>query len=120
MTSRGPLGEPPPLGSASMGGFPPFASGAKFRFDPKVNVLIGPNGVGKSIALGIFAGERQEQLARVSDEASGRDRTNSKTKRRHRGRFQGFCWSHASFANAGDGHARPSVAGHSRDACVCN
>ena len=72
VTSRGPLGEPPPLGSASMGGIPPFASGAKFRFDPKVNVLIGPNGVGKSVALGIFAGERQERLARVSDEASGR------------------------------------------------
>ena len=58
----------PPVRAASMGSIPPFAPDASFRFDPKVNVLIGPNGVGKSIALKTIAGERQERIAGVSDD----------------------------------------------------
>ena len=60
----------PPVMAASMGGIPPFALDAAFQFDPKVNILIGPNGVGKSIALRTIAGERQERIARVSDDNS--------------------------------------------------
>ena len=58
----------PPIISANMGNMPPFPLGTSFTFDPKVNVLIGPNGVGKSTALRVFAGEEHKHLARVSEQ----------------------------------------------------
>ena len=58
----------PYLRSAILRNMQPFDSEVCFQFDPKVNVLIGPNGVGKSRALGAFAGVRQIRFSSDPDE----------------------------------------------------
>ena len=58
----------PYLRSAILRHVQPFDSEVTFQFDPKVNVLIGPNGVGKSRALGGFAGVRQTRFSLDPDE----------------------------------------------------
>ena len=56
------------MSAATLRGFHPFRSEVSIRFDPKVNVLIGPNGTGKSAALGALAEERQWWLSPASEE----------------------------------------------------
>ena len=58
----------PHLRSATLHNVHPFSSKVVFRFDPKVNVLIGPNGVGKSAALNRFAGVGRRRLSPASDD----------------------------------------------------
>ena len=52
----------PFLSSVTLSNMMPFRNGARFRFDPKANVLIGPNGLGKSTALRAFAGRGQSRF----------------------------------------------------------
>ena len=58
----------PYLRSAILRYVQPFDSEVSFQFDPKVNVFIGPNGVGKSRALGAIAGVRQTSFSSDPDE----------------------------------------------------
>ena len=61
-------GTAPYLSSAALREVQPFSSEISFRFDPKINVLIGPNGVGKSTALAAFAGVYRSRF--VSEQGS--------------------------------------------------
>lgn len=47
----------PYLNRATLRHMKPFVDGTSFRLDPQANVLIGPNGPGKSTALSVFAGQ---------------------------------------------------------------
>ena len=58
----------PHLRSATLHNVHPFSSKVVFRFDPKVNVLIGPNGVGKSAALNRLAGVGRRRFSPASDD----------------------------------------------------
>ena len=59
----------PCLRSATLHNVHPFGPKVTFRFDPRVNLLIGSNGVGKSAALDRFAGEGRRRFSPASDES---------------------------------------------------
>ena len=59
----------PYLRSVALQGVHPFGSEVTFLFDRRVNVLIGPNGVGKSAALDRFAAEGRRRFSPSTDES---------------------------------------------------
>ena len=62
----------PRLRSVTLHDVHPFGSEVTFQFDPRANVLIGQNGVGKSAALDRFAGEGRERFSPATDETEAR------------------------------------------------
>ena len=62
---------PPYLSSVTLQNVKPFRNDICFRFDPKANVLIGPNGLGKSTALRAFAGHDQSRFVVDPDQPKG-------------------------------------------------
>ena len=62
----------PYLRSVTLHDVHPFGSEVAFRFDPRVNVFVGPNGTGKSAALDRFAGEGRERFSHSADESEVR------------------------------------------------
>ena len=57
--------------SAVLRDIPPFGPEISFRFDRRVNVLIGPNGVGKSTALSTFANIPHSRFSPGFEDAEG-------------------------------------------------
>ena len=68
---RGQYHCPPYLSSVTLRNVEPFRNGACFRFDPKANVLVGPNGLGKSTALRAFAGLGQSRFVVAPGQPQG-------------------------------------------------
>ncbi|MCY4558777.1 MAG: ATP-binding protein [Chloroflexi bacterium] len=62
----------PYLGSAKLHNVSPFGSEVTFQFDPRVNVLIGTNGTGKTAALKTVSGEGRSRFAQSTDKQSAR------------------------------------------------
>ena len=62
----------PYLRSVTLHNVHPFGSEVAFRLDPRVNVLIGQNGVGKSAALDRFAGVGRSRFSPSTDESDVR------------------------------------------------
>ena len=62
----------PYLRSTTLHNVHPFGSKVAFQFDPRVNVLIGQNGVGKSSALDRFADEGRRRFSPSTDESGVR------------------------------------------------
>ena len=70
MTIKGGADEykAPFLSSVTLSNMMPFRNGVRFQFDRKANVLIGPNGLGKSTALRAFAGRRVSRFVEDTDQ----------------------------------------------------
>ena len=61
----------PFLSSVTLWNVMPFRNGVRFRFDPKANVLVGPNGLGKSTALKAFAGRSVSRFVEDASQPQG-------------------------------------------------